>query len=182
MNPRRSLEGWVFRFMFVAMLALMAAGLALESRAATGGDCPIERPSSGQDVGVPKSKLLCDLGDGVTPGTPNGLVTCGPIWVGETAGASSVEIVVDAEAANCAIDELAVVTLLSSVTVGRTLPAYQVLDDDGAGGTCGGAGFPCLGYRTTGGIGPWLYGISTATVGGAACTKVRVCVKYSFPK
>ena len=158
------MKKWLILFVVLAALAPDIG------RAANGDACVIESPT-GRTLRNEAAGSCVDICD--YAGAPAATITCGPIWM-PLQNAASTSFTVMAETANCAFDTLDIVrTLTPNDPADNWKEILGTLDDDGTGGSCGGA--ICVGLHVPYPIAGYIWVTSNgANVGGAACTGFKL--------
>lgn len=156
------MKRWALAFWLLPSVAL----------AANGDPCRVTPPST-EETGstVENTAGSCvDLLDGAI----NGAVTsAGPFWM-PLQNASSTAFTIMADISDCPFDTLDIVrTLTSGSPADNWKEVLGTLDDDGTGGTCGGA--ICVGLHVPYPIAGYIWVTSNgATVGSGTCASFKL--------
>jgi hypothetical protein len=121
-----------------------------------------------------KAAACVDVCDYTTVGGIQGPMTCGPFYIPyQNAESTSFRIITNTT--NCAFDTVSIIPWHSSVApvTNDIVATLAIFDDDGTGGTCGGA--QCVSYVAPFALAGWVYVTSNgAVVGGASCPSFKL--------
>ena len=157
------MKKWSVLFVVAALLAPWQAW------AANGAACLIDPPTGRTD----RNEVVGSCVDVCDYTSINGALTCGPIWM-PLQNAASTSFTVMADVSDCPFDTLDIVrTLTSGSPADNWKEVLGTLDDDGTGGTCGGA--ICVGLHVPYPIAGYIWVTSNgATVGSGTCASFKL--------
>ena len=156
----------------IRKLWLLIALCALAQPAwAANGDACIVAPSAPR--GEPRNEIAGSCVDILDYTSINGAVTAGPFWM-PLQNSPSTKFTIMGNSTNCAFDTLDVVlTKTSGSPADNWKEVLGTLDDDGTGGSCGGA--ICVALHVPYEIDGYIWITSNgATIGGGSCTSFKL--------
>lgn len=154
-------------------LVLMLCLLPGVSLAANGDPCRVTPPST-EETGSTVKNTAGSCVDLLDYTSINGAITgAGPFWL-PLQNSPSTKFTIMGNSTNCAFDTLDVVlTKTSGSPADNWKEVLGTLDDDGTGGSCGGAS--CVALHVPYEIDGYIWITSNgATIGGASCTSFKL--------